>query len=69
MVRSTHESIPHHDELDWVLVFHAYRVDTIDTCQYAVVMLRNALEILLLDASEGLEVFFGHCLDDELLVL
>ena len=69
MVGGSLESVPHHHELDWILVFHAHGVDPVDASQQTFIVLGNALEVLLLDASEGLEVLFCHGLDDELLIL
>ena len=68
-VRSSSDSILHHNQLDWLLVFHPHRVDAIDAGQETVIMLCYMCEISLLDALESIEVVVSHSLDDEALIL
>ena len=68
-VRSSSDSILHHDQLDWFLILHPDRVDAIDTGQETVIMLGYVGEVSLLDALESIEVVISHSLDDEALIL
>lgn len=61
--------VAHDDKLDWSLVLHDYRINTIDSRKQAVFVSANALEVSFLDSLEGIKVGIGHGLDDELLVL
>ena len=68
-VRSSSDSILHHNQLDWLLVFHPNRVDAIYAGQETVIMLSYVCEVSLLDALESIEVVVSHSLDDEALIL
>ena len=68
-VRSSSDSILHHDQLDWLLILHPHRVDAIDAGQETVIMLGYVGEVCLLDALESIEVVISHSLDDEALIL
>ena len=68
-VRSSFDSILHHDQLDWLLVLHPHRVDSINAGQETVIMLGYMGEVSLLDTLESIKVVIGHSLDDEALIL
>ena len=68
-IRSSSDSILHHNQLDWLLVLHPHRVDAINTGKETVIMLGYMGEVSLLDALESIEVVVGHSFDDEALIL
>lgn len=69
VVRSATHAVFHHDELDWLLVFHTNTVNSIYTGKETVFTATDAGKISFLKSLKSFEIVLSHRLDDEFLVL